>query len=110
MNDKPKTTNEATTFRHTQIDFLYNKIDVPTYPLAYWISVPDFFDEIKRITGTNTTIDNALVFNVMLEIYKEKESDRDAGMKVDFSFHTARKALRSLSLSLFGDKEAWVNK
>ena len=107
MNKQQPHNNHEMNF--TDIDFLYRKCSVPTYSMAYWISVPEFYDRIKQISGTNTTIDNALVFDVMLEIYKEKLEDKEYGWKVNFNFHTSRKALRSLSFVLFGDKEAWQN-
>lgn len=108
MNDKPKTTNEATTpQQHTEIDFLYNKCDIPKYPLAFWISVPEFFEEIKRLSGTSAEINNAVVFNIMLEIYKEKEAERDNGKEVDFNFYATRKALRHLSKILYNDEDFW---
>ena len=94
----------------TEIDFIFKKCDAPRLSLVYWRSVPEFFDEIVRVSKTDATIDNGLVFKIMLEIYREKENDMDTGFPVDFNFRLARKSLNRLSQILFGDNAAWKTK
>lgn len=103
-----KTTNEnVTPQQRTEMDFLYDRCDIPKYPLAFWISVPEFVSEVKRIESTGARINNEVVFNIMREIYKEKKSEWDEGSKPDFNFHATRKALRHLSEFLYNDKDYW---
>ena len=111
MNDKPKTTHEATTQNENEMGFLYKKLRgiVPVFSLSYWLSVPEFYDEILRLKSTNTTIDALTVFKVMQEIYKEKLEDKDDGIDVDFMFSPARRALRGLSKELTGSGDNWDN-
>lgn len=89
------------------IGFIFKKCDVPKACLAYWITVPEFSEEIKRIKGTNTTIDNALVFDIMKNIYKEKQDARERGIETDFKFQPARRGLRVLSELLTGNRDLW---
>ena len=107
-----QTTNNTTPEKispqqHTELDFLYNRCDIPKYPLAHWISVPEFFNEVKRIESTGTRINKEVVFNIMREIYKEKQAEKDRGNKPDFNFYSTRKALRYLSKFLYGDADYW---
>lgn len=111
--DKPKnhnTTNGNAEFLYkerTDIDFIYKKCDAPRVLLTYWISVPEFFDEISRLQGTQTEINNEVVFNVMREIYNDKEQDRLNGIPTDFKFAPARRAIRVLSGIVLGDRDLW---
>lgn len=89
--------------------FLYNEIGLSGAMLSNWLSVPEFRDEAQRIIDTNGYIDGESAFNLMREIYLQKDSLRSNGVESEFNFYQARKALKRLSEVLYGDRNSWNN-
>lgn len=92
---------------HNGIGFLFKKIKVAPRALSYWVTVPEFVDEINKLQNNSETIDEVAVFQIMQGIYKQKEADKAAGIQIDFKFQPARQCIRALSEVLTGDKDAW---
>jgi len=91
------------------IGFIFRACDAPGTSLSYWVTVPEFVGEIKRIKDAGVIIDNAVVFGVMKGIYKEQYEKKNNGVETDFKFYPAHRGLIFLSDLLLGDKDAWAN-
>lgn len=92
---------------HNGIGFLFKKIKVAPRALSYWITVPEFVCEINKLQDKSKTIDEAVVFQIMQRIYKQKEIDKVRGDITDFKFQPARQCMRALSEFLTGNRDNW---
>ena len=61
------------------IGFLYKKIDAPRLSLTYWIDIPEFVDAITNLLDEGHTIGNNEVFQIMKDIYLEKNNKKRMG-------------------------------
>ena len=109
MSEQSENKNKLSLSNNNEMGFLYKKLKGFVTPalLEYWLSIPEFYDEIIRIKGTDTKIDADLVFQIMRDIYNEKLNDSAAGVQVDFRFSQARRCLRVLSEKLTGSRDNW---
>lgn len=102
-----KGNNEAEKDWANGIGFLFKKCDAPRTSLAYWVTVPEFVEKIKKASSKAVTIDNAYILNVMSDIYKTKQQEKLNGNNVKFNFHLSRQSLKMLSEILYGDRNSW---
>ena len=97
--------------KNEDIMFLYKKLNMSHYALAYWINNDEFAEEIRKLKYSNTTISESIVFNVMLNIYKHYVELRVVSkQKPDFNYRLAKKGLSSLWFSITGKRDGWDNK
>lgn len=89
------------------VAFLFKKVRISHTSLAYWMTVPEFVQEITLLQKKSETINEEVVFRIMQRIYREKESDKAEGIQYDFKFQPARHAMRMLSEVLTGSRENW---
>ncbi len=110
MDNDKKAQNNKSGFpseNHNGIGFLFKKVKVAPRALSYWVTVPEFVAEISKLQNKSETINEAAVFQIMQNIYKQKEADRTAGIQIDFKFQPARQCMRALSEVLTGSRENW---
>ena len=76
--------------------FMFRKISLSKWKLAYWFSLPEFSDRMYELARDGTTIDNASVLMVMEEIFQEKIEDLESGLEPGFAFRSARQSINKL--------------
>jgi len=54
--------------KNEDIVFLYKKVNMSRSALAYWITNDEFAAEIRKLKGSNTTISERVVFDIMHRI------------------------------------------
>lgn len=77
------------------------------YPIAYWLTVQDFNDEITRLKNTGKQISVTDIYEIMIRIYADMEKLRYYNIKMDFKFKTARQGIKDLAKHIYGDSSKW---
>ena len=96
--------------KNEDIMFLYKKVNMSRSALAYWITNDEFAAEIRKLKGSNTTISERVVFDIMQRIYKAYVELRAVSeQKPDFNYRLAKKGLSSLWFSMTGKRDGWDN-
>ena len=101
--------NDKSTNIPNRIGFLFKTSDAPKVSLAYWVTVPEFVEEISNAINNGISINDEYIFNVMKRIYAQKDELRKQGTGVDFSFRLSRRSLRILSEKIYGNRDSWKN-
>lgn len=79
-----------------KLNFMYKKIPVPKKSMAYWMTIPEFLDEMLEKVEHSETIDCPVVYESMQRIYDQMYLLRIDGRKVDFNFRLARRSINYL--------------
>lgn len=80
-----------------RLGFMYRKISMSKVSLHYWLTIPEFHDEMLNMFCEGLTIDNASVYDVAKRIYLKWERKRDrSSVKPDFNYCLARRGIRRL--------------
>lgn len=88
-----------------RLGFMYKKIAMSYTPLHYWLTIPEFHDEMLNMFCEGLTIDNASVYNVAKRIYLKWECKRECSKVGDFWYRTARRGLNQLERILAENHE-----
>lgn len=83
-----------------QLQFMYNKISVPKMALSYWMTIPEFVEEMLRMLSNSETIDNKSVYLVMDGLYRDMERYRKTPKGQHINYRLARSAVNALKREL----------
>lgn len=79
------------------LGFVFRKISLPSGDLAYWFSVQEFLDEVESLIKQNKTVDNQVIYDIMLKVYEQKSELRKvSSTKPDFNYNYARRSIKHL--------------
>lgn len=80
--------------------FMFKKCSCNFTNMAYWLSVPEFEEEMLRMTKNGIEIRDDTILPVMQEIYQAKlekrKRDRKAWNQTEFVFGYAKSGIREL--------------
>ena len=79
-----------------KLDFLKKKISAPYQSIEYWLTVPEFVDEMLDKVSRNAVIDDAVVYEVMNRIYDEKAKFKWTEQGKSFNYRMAWSAVKRL--------------
>lgn len=82
----------------SRLGVLYKVCSAHKYNLAYWLTIPEFVDEMLGLRAKGVLFNNQNVLEVMRRIYDEKDKDRAS--YPDFNFSTARQAINQIQKAL----------
>lgn len=89
-----------------KLGFMFKKISMSQKPMTYWLSLPEFLDDIQSLIDSNITINDESVYKVLSRIYfEEEEFERRTGLKSEFDFKLARSGIYQLMKVLRNDKQ-----
>ena len=79
-----------------QLNFLKKKIAAPYQSLEYWLTVPEFVNEMVEKVRNGDTIDNRVVYDSISEIYREREKVKWTNEAGTFNYRLANAAVKRL--------------
>ena len=84
-----------------KLNFLYKKITAPYPSIRYWLSIPEFANEMLEMVTNGDTIDDFVVYESMSRIYQTKEKMKWKDKKGVFNYRLANAAIKSLRKRLY---------
>lgn len=83
------------------LGFMFRRISVSGTSLAYWLTVPEFRNEILRVISSGATVDNKFVYDTMKNIYSRYETLRENSVeKPEFNYRLARSGINQIERAL----------
>lgn len=82
----------------SQLNILYKVCSAHKYNIAYWLTIPEFIDEMCALRSKGVWFNNQNVLEVMERIYFERDMNR--ALYPDFNFSTARQAINQIRKAL----------
>ena len=79
-----------------KLDFLKRKISAPYQSIEYWLTVPEFVDEMLDMVSNSAVIDDLVVYEAMNRIYDEKDKYKWTEQGKDFNYRLAWSAVKRL--------------
>ena len=79
-----------------QLNFLKKKISAPYQSIEYWLTVPEFVDDMLEKVRNRETIDNRVVYESISAIYKRKELVKWTSEAGSFNYRLANAAVKRL--------------
>lgn len=82
----------------SRLNILYKVCSAHKYNMAYWLTIPEFVDEMLSLREQGVLFNDQNVLDVMQRIYNEKDENR--ALYPDFNFSTARQAINQIQRAL----------
>ncbi len=87
--------------KRDKFNFLFDKISMPGFAMAYWISIPEFQSDIEYLIKRGFSVDDKSVYNIARRIYEDKTEGFELyGYADDFKANLAWKGLAALEEAL----------
>lgn len=83
-----------------RLNFLYNKISVPKMAMVYWLQVPEFASAISAKVLNGDTVDDKVVYDIMVPIYESALKVRGTDVAKCYNYAKLRQGIKRLGEAL----------
>lgn len=84
-----------------KLGFLYKKSSMKPIAMSYWMTVPEFLEDVMTLYERREVIDDAALLTIVARIYSEKkEESLGFEKRIDFNFRAARQGINNLKKAL----------
>lgn len=80
----------------SKLNFLYNKISIPKMAMVYWLQVPEFVSAITAKVSNGETIDDRVVYDIMIPIYESALKAKGTEAERGYNYAKLRQGIKRL--------------